>query len=209
MYAHTMARILLVVSATIALLLPGVAEAQDTPRFGVVMGYPAQVGVLWTVANRLAIRPEVNWTRTTTESVSTPTIFTGTGVTTTSVTTTSAINAVGTGVSALLYLRTGDALRTYVSPRFTYARTTSSSDLSAVLPSVPPAPIEMKTSTYTVAGSLGAQYSVAKHFGIFGEVGLQYGHNSSSPSSSLLRTDAKQTSVGLRSGAGVILLFGA
>jgi len=209
MYARTMTRILLAVSGAIALLLPGVAAAQDTPRFGLVMGYPAQVGVLWTVADRLAIRPEVNWTRTTTESVATSTVFTGTGVTTTSVTTTSKNNAVGTGVSALLYLRTRDALRTYVTPRFTYARTTSSSDLSPALPNVAPAPIETTTSAYTIAGSLGAQYSVAKHFGIFGEVGVQYGHNSISPSSSLLRTDAKQTSIGLRSGAGVILFFGA
>jgi len=88
-----MTRILRAVSAAITLLLPAVAAAQDTPRIGLVMGYPAQVGVLWTVAARLAIRPEVNWTRTTTETVSTATVFNGTGVTTTSVTTTSHSNA--------------------------------------------------------------------------------------------------------------------
>lgn len=203
-----MARILLAISVTIV-LLPGVAAAQETPRFGLVMGYPAQVGVIWTVADRLAIRPEVNWTRTTTESVTTSTIFTGTGFTPTSVTTTSESNAVGAGVSALVYLQTRDALRTYVTPRFTYARVTSSNDFSVALPVGAPAPVQTRSSSYTVAGSFGAQYSVARHFGIFGEIGLQYGHNSISPPSSLIQTDSKQTSIGLRSGAGVILFFGA
>ncbi len=204
-----MTRILLALPAAITMLLPAVAAAQDTPRFGLVMGYPAQVAVLWTVSDRFAIRPEVNWNRTTTETVTTPMIFTGTGLVPTSLTTTSKLNTVGTGVSALVYLHTRDALRTFLTPRFTYARGTTSSDFSVTLPGLGPAPAETTTSTYTVAGSLGAQYSVAKHFGIFGELGLQYGHNSSSPSSSLLVTDAKQTTVGLRSGVGVILFFGA
>jgi hypothetical protein len=204
-----MTRILRAVSAAITLLLPAVAAAQDTPRIGLVMGYPAQVGVLWTVAARLAIRPEVNWTRTTTETVSTATVFNGTGVTTTSVTTTSHSNAIGTGVTALLYLTQRDALRTYLAPRYSYAHTTTSTDLSSPLANVVPAPTEASTSTHAVSGSIGAQYSVARHFGIFGELGLQYSHNAISPSSSVLRTDAKQTAIGLRSGAGVIVFFGA
>ena len=208
MYALTMARILLAVSATVA-LLPSVAAAQDTPRFGLVMGYPAQVGVLWRVFDRLAIRPEVNWTRTTTESVSTSTIFNGTGVTTTSVTTTSTANAIGIGVTALLYLTRRDALRTYLAPRYSYARTTSSTDLSPPLSNVVGLPTEATTSTNTVSGSIGAQYSIATHFGIFGELGLQYSRNSIAPASSILRTDAKQTAIGMRSGVGVIWYLGS
>src|SRR5262249_58593869 len=128
--------------------------------------------VLWTVADRLAIRPEVNWTRTTTESVTTSTIFNGTVLSTTSITTTSETNAVGGGASALIYIHTRDALRTYVTPRFTYTRTTNTNDLSGLAANVVP-PSEATTSTYTVAGSIDTQYSIAKHFGIFGELGLQ------------------------------------
>ena len=204
-----MTRFLLGVSAAITLLLPAVAAAQDTPRFGLVMGYPAQVGVLWTVADRLAIRPEVNWTRTTTESVSTATVFNGTGVTTTSITTTSSSNAIGTGVTALFYLTHRDALRTYLAPRYSYAHTTTSTDLAPPLANVLPPPTETSASTHAVSGSIGAQYSVARHFGIFGELGLQYSHTAISPASSIVRTDAKQTTIGLRSGAGVIVFFGA
>ena len=108
-----------------ALLQPRAGAAQDTPHLGIAMGYPAQVGVLWTVSDHVAIRPEMNWTRTTTESVSTSTIFNGTGVTTTSVTTTSNSNAIGGGVTALFYLTHRDALRTYLAPRYSYARTTT------------------------------------------------------------------------------------
>ena len=173
------------------------------------MGYPAQVGVLWTVADRLAIRPEVNWTRTTTESVSTSTVFTGTGITTASVTTTSSSNLIGSGVAALLYLTRRDALRTYVTPRYSYARSTTSTDLAPPLSSVVPSPTETTTSSHTVSGSIGAHYSVAAHFGVFGEVGVQYSRNTIAPGSSILRTDAKQTAIGVRSGVGVILYLGS
>ena len=112
-------------------------------------------------------------------------------------------------MTALLYLTQRDALRTYLAPRYSYAHTTTSTDLSSPLANVVPAPTEASTSTHAVSGSIGAQYSVARHFGIFGELGLQYSHNAISPSSSVLRTDAKQTAIGLRSGAGVIVFFGA
>jgi hypothetical protein len=194
---------------TTALLLPRAAAAQDTPRVGIVMGYPAQVGVLWRIADRVAIRPEVNWTRSTFETVTTSTFFNGTGATTTSVTTTSQSNAIGTGVTALIDVSRRDALRTYVAPRIAYSRSRTSNDVSIPLTNVVPSPIETTTSTYAVSGSLGAQYTMAKHFGIFGEVGVQYSRNTISPSAPPGRSDTTQTSTGLRSGAGVILFFGS
>ena len=191
-----------------ALLLPRAAAAQNQPPFGIVMGYPAQVGVLWRIVDRIAIRPEENWTRSTVESVSTATVFNGTGVTTTSVTTTSDANAIGSGVTALIYVSSRDALRTYVAPRLAYSRAATTNDLSAPLTSVVSTPIETTASIYTVSGSLGAQYTMARHFGIFGEVGVQYSRSTISPNG-LARSETKQTSTGLRSGAGVILFFGS
>jgi hypothetical protein len=198
-----------VLIVTTLLLLPRAAAAQDTPRFGIVMGYSAQAGLLWRIVDRVAIRPEVNWTRSTFEAVTTSTFFNGTGITTTSVTTTSESNAVGTGVTALIYVSRRDALRTYLAPRIAYSRSKTSNDVSAPIANVVPAAIETATSTYAVSGSLGAEYTMAKHFGIFGEVGVQYGRNTLSPSAPLGRSDTTQTSIGLRSGAGVILFFGS
>jgi len=191
------------------LLLPRAAQAQNTPRFGIAMGYPAQVDVVWRLADWLAIRPEINWTRSTTESTATSTVFNGATVTTMQVTTTSESNGVGTGISALIYVAKRDALRTYVAPRFVYARTTNSTDLGIALPTLVPPNPRTTTSNYTVTGSLGAQYDVARHFGVFGEVGFAYGHSRVSPETTLTRSSATSNSYGLRSGAGVILYFGS
>src|SRR5260221_4459813 len=112
---------------------PVPSAAQDTPRFGVVTGYPAAVGLIWNVSNRLAVRPEVNWPRSSGESTSTTSIgFVEPGqtlvLTTTTTTTTVDGSQIGIGVSGLLYLSKGDALRTYVSPRYIYSRSTTTID---------------------------------------------------------------------------------
>jgi hypothetical protein len=196
---------------TVAMLLPPVAAAQDTPRFGIVMGFPAEVGVVWTLADRVAVRPEVNWTRSSTESISTSTIFTGASLTTTSVTTTTGTTATGYGVSALWYVAKRDALRVYLAPRLAYARAKLTVDRGVPLPNIPvPAPTGTTTSTYTTSGSLGAQYSLARRFAVFAEVGLAYARGTSSLSpASLAGADAKNRSTAIRSGVGAILFFGS
>jgi hypothetical protein len=203
-----MRRILFVLVTTLV-LLPRAAAAQDTPRFGIVMGYPAQVGFLWSIGDRLAIRPELNWTHSTTETTTISTIFNVTGVTTNTVTTTSTSNAIGSGVSALIYVTTHEGLRTYVTPRFAYSRATSTTDLGISLPVGVPRPTGSTTSSYNVSGSFGAQYSVAKHFGLFGEVGVAFTRNTLSPGTPIAAAEATNRTTGLRSGAGVILFFGS
>src|SRR5262249_60699080 len=104
------------------LLVPCVSAAQDTPRFGIVMGYPAQVGVLWTIGDRFALRPELNWTHSTTETTTVQTIFNTTGVVTTNtLTITSEMNAIAPGTSALIYLSPRQGLAIHRVPRFAYA----------------------------------------------------------------------------------------
>jgi outer membrane protein with beta-barrel domain len=184
------------------------AAGQDSPRFGLVMGYPAEVGVLWSVSDRVAIRPEVNWTHSSSESPVTSTVFGPNGSSTTVTTTTSEGTTFGVGASALFYLSKRDALRTYVTPRLAYTRISTTIDLA--LPALPaPLPRVQTTigSGYTVSGAVGAEYRPAARFGVFGELGLAYGRTTISGESELPRPDATNTSVGLRSGAGVILFF--
>jgi len=130
-------------------------------------------------------------------------------VTTNTVTTTSETNAVGPGISALIYLSTREGLRIYVVPRFAYTHATSSTNLGIPVPPNVTVPADTTTSSYNVSGSLGAQYSVAKHFGLFGEVGLAFQRTTISPGSSIVSIDNRNRTVGLRSGAGVILFFGS
>jgi hypothetical protein len=173
------------------------------------MGYPAQVGVLWTIVDRLAIRPELNWTHSTTETTTIATIFNTTGVTTNTVTARSTSNTIGPAISALIYVTTHEGLRTYVTPRFAYSHTTSKTDLGVSPPAGVPIPAGTTTTSYTLSGSFGAQYSVAKHFGLFGEVGAAFARNTLSPGVPVVGASAKNRTAGLRSGAGVILFVGS
>jgi len=201
--------------------VPRPLAAQDEPRFGIVMGFPAQVGVLWNVASRLAVRPEINWSKSATESTTTsaPIVVNGTVIVPGSSTTTRSDNwQIGVGVSALVYLSKGDALRTYVSPRFVYSRTSDTYDLGLPDVGLPPTlvprgPVTTVITSYAASGSFGAQYALAKRFGLFGELGLNYSHtgnrNSTPPLTPLsFDTNASNWTIGLRSGVGGIVFFG-
>src|SRR5262249_4321639 len=185
--------------------LPGIAAAQDAPRFALVMGYPAELGVLVRVTDRLAIRPELTWTHGTTETVTTSTIFVGTTVTSTSVTTTSTSNTIGSGVSGLIYVMKRDSLRTYLVPRFGYSRTSNSTDLP--ISPIAVAPSSTTTSSYGVSGALGAEYALAKHFGVFGEIGVGYQHSTLDFAGTAIPRSPTNRTTGIRSGDGLSLLF--
>jgi hypothetical protein len=189
--------------------LPGTGFAQDTPKVGLSMGYPASVGVVWQVTDSLALRPEVSVTKSSSEFIGSSLSFTSGGVVTT--TTTSSITdtwQVGVGLSALFYLSKHDALRTYLSPRWAYTRLSSSpSSSSNSLTSV-----VTSTSGHVnfVSGSFGAQYAIGDRFSVFGEVGLGFSRTVSTPftSSSILALGGSTSSaLSTRSGAGVVVYF--
>jgi hypothetical protein len=169
----------LAIVLTLLLVDCAAAAAQEPGHAGVTMGYPASIGVMWHVTDDLAIRPEFNFDRASNGSDSTL------------VPSTTAWS-VGVGASALFYVATTDNLRTYVAPRFTYARTSGS---SAITP----------TNSYSFFGLFGAQYAVGSKFSVFGETGLGYSRRTIS--SSLGNLTVHASDVGLRTGAGIILYF--
>src|SRR4051812_18079618 len=89
------------------------AAAQDSGKVGVSIGYPATFGIIWHASDRIAIRPELTLTGSSNDTEASGGIvaLSGDGM------------AIGTGVSALIYLHKYERLRTYVSPRFTYNHT--------------------------------------------------------------------------------------
>ena len=91
------------------------AAAQDK-KVGVTMGYPAAIGLLWRASDKVAVRPELNFTGGSGESSGTFVVESDSW-------------AIGTGVSVLFYLKKYDRLQTYFAPRFSYAHTSSSSDI--------------------------------------------------------------------------------
>ena len=205
--------------ALILLLWTISAGAQEEPKIGLTMGYPTAVGVLWRVADRVSLRPDFTWTSTSNESpsINDPILGTVGNPTTFDNWQTSV------GLSALFYLNRFERLRTYASPRFAYSRTSTSSAVSNS-----PASTNGRSWTYATSGSFGAEYGLGRHFGVFGEIGVNYstmtlvttsvetrtsvitigaGGIVTSTSTFTLRSESHSHSIGSRSGAGVIFYF--
>src|SRR3954465_13210248 len=147
------------------LMMPPTASAQDAPRFGIVMGYPAQVGLLWNISDRMAIRPELSISKSASETNTTISIPGIPGITqpiTASTTTASSGWQTSVGASALFYLTKGDALRTYAAPRYAYSRVSSTVPLTASSPIVGSVvnPGTISSSNHSASGSIGAQYTL-------------------------------------------------
>lgn len=167
--------------------LAATAGAQDSPRVGLTMGYPASIGVLWHVSDRVALRPEFSFTLTDSSSES-------------------LINdeanfwSLGTGVSVLFYSSLTDNLRTYVAPRFSYSRTSGNSSNT-----------DSTTDIYTFAGMFGAQYSLSRRFAAFGEVGLSYARQNGTSTTTIgpvtTQIRNRANAFGTRTGVGVVLYF--
>jgi hypothetical protein len=178
----------------------GAARAQEAGRVGLAVGYPASVGVIWHVSDRIALRPDVTLSQssgdTTTTVNLTPTVM---GTSRTSSDTWS----VAVGASGLFYLGQWDALRTYVSPRFAYTRL-AIHGATATTYAVPSNLSNTIASGYLVSGSFGAQYSFGRRFGVFGEVGVAY-TDSTTKTDFAFSTSSK--TIGTRSGVGVLFYF--
>ena len=163
---------------------------------GLTLAYPASVGLLWPVSITCALRPEISGSLRSNDS----TVTSGTGQVSSGGS--SDNRALGGGLSVLFYVRKWEDLRVYVTPRFAYTRSTSTSDTS-----------DYVASDYLVSGSVGFEYSLGRRFGIFAEIGVSYDRQTSSnnvagtgvTAGSVLDTTISTT--GPRSGIGAIFRF--
>jgi hypothetical protein len=184
------------------------ARAQDEPRVGLVMGYPPAFGALWRLSDRVAVRPEITFTETATSTISNVLIFQGIPQTTITTASTGDNWAVGVGASALIYVSRWESLRTYVSPRYAYSHTSSSNTSTSSSPLVSSPTTEFTSISHSISGSFGAEYSLARRFSVFGEVGVVFAHNeSANPTFTTSNSSSSGHSVAVRSAAGVMLFF--
>jgi hypothetical protein len=172
---------LLTFGSALALATPLVAGAQDAGKTGLTMGYPTGIGLIWHASDSLAIRPSFSFGHSSNDS---PTSSSGWST--------------GIDVSALFYVRKYDNVRTYVSPRFSFARSTATVTSTQ-------SSITVTTTGHTTggAGAFGAQYSASPHFALYGEVGLQFSHHTSDTSGGVTNT-AKGSGWGTIAGVGII-----
>jgi hypothetical protein len=158
------------------------ARAQDPKGVGVTMAYPGSIGLLWRASDKVAVRPELTISGSTIDS---PSGLEGSSW------------SLGTGVSALFYLKEYAQVRTYFTPRFDYTRSSSSSETSsATIPS-------LDSSRWNAggAGSFGVQYTPGEKFGVFGEVGFGFSYTTLP---SITGNGGHGIGWGMRSGVGVI-----
>ena len=199
------ANVVLSIFAAAAFASPN-ASAQERGQFGLTTGFPTAVGVVWHATEGIGIKADLNFSLSSSEIAAGP--FLPERETTS--------HSFGFGVAGLFYAGRSDNVILYFSPRFAYTTTTSEveSDVIAFSVALPiqipiPAPsldLRTESSSYSVAGSFGAQYSPIRRFSVFGELGLNYtSQHSESPFSVLSESDGSV--FGVRSAIGIVLYF--
>jgi len=165
-------------TALLALLLPASAFAQETPKVGLVMGVPAAASVIWHISDRVAIRPEISFATAGSEALGVDANQTN----------------VEPGFSVLLFTARWDNVRAYVSPRYVYSHSTTSALVA-----------DVGTHRHEISGSVGAEFTPHRRFGVFGEVGVAWERSTSDAGSFLGEVIVSTWRV--RSAVGVILYF--
>jgi hypothetical protein len=183
-------RRLLFLAAGILLAASGTAGAQEKGKAGVTIAYPASVGLIWHVTDTVAIRPAFSFAHSDSE------ISTGIAD---NENTTFALD-----LGALFYVKKYDNVRTYISPRFEYSRSSSTTSPTSTQGSLPE--VTTTGTTTGAAGVFGAQYAPTSRFSVFGEVGFGFNHRHSESDTSGA-TVFKTNTWGTTSGVGVIFYF--
>ena len=198
----------IVLGAVLMMCCSATAGAQDTRRVGVTMGYPASVGLLWHISDRVALRPEISFTWTSLESAP------NTGFELFETGTESDSQQSTIGVSALFYLARWESLRAYVTPRIAYTRSSATTELSITPPPsffepLPPLDTETESTSSGMlfSGGFGAQYWLGERFSVYGEFGVSFTRTTTETEVLTFRNESRVRSVGTRSGVGVVFYF--
>jgi len=178
-------RSLYLCSALIA-FAPALAAAQEARKVGIAIAYPTSVGILWHASDKIAIRPELTFGGSSTNTTSASFSIDGSGWN------------IGTGVSALFFLHTYDRLRTYITPRFSYGHASTTTNSSGVTTTNS----TQTSNTYGGSGAFGAQYALGDRFSLVGELGFGFTH--ATITSSPLGTTGSGNAWGTRAGVGVV-----
>ena len=100
----------LALSSIMLIALAGRAAAQDRGAAGISMGYPANIGFVFHVSEPFALRPEISFSRSTTDQ---DTSFADIR---------SETSTFDIGISGIHYIGRWDKLRIYLSPGYSYRR---------------------------------------------------------------------------------------
>jgi hypothetical protein len=147
------------------LLCPAGAEAQDAGKIGLALRAPQSVGVIFNVADGVALLPSVDFSWASSRSV----IDGPAGAVPQSVLDAPAIEqsqaAVSVTLAARLRLAASDDTSLYVAPSFSRSLTSSKDNYFAATNA---------ENDFSFGTHLGLQQTLTERFRVFGEVGARY-----------------------------------
>ena len=169
--------------------------AAQSGRFGLSIGYPTALGVLWQPSALVGIRPEFTFDVFNADSTSVSRLGTSRFSTDT--------RLVGVGLSALFRVYREENLSLYVSPRYVHrrGRTTVVQDVPANV--FVTGSDDREIEGHSITGSLGVRYGLGERFGVFGELGVDHSREDTTDPATESRIDR----TGIRSGVGVVVLL--
>jgi hypothetical protein len=171
---------------------PSQAAAQSG-QFGLSIGYPTSLGVLWQPFALVGVRPEFTFELFDAESTSVSRLGTSRFSTDT--------RLLGVGLSMLFRVYREENLSLYLSPRYVHRRGETS-----VVQDVPANVFvagndDREIRGHSISGSLGARYDLSARFGVFGELGADHSREDTTDPS----TESRISRTGIRSGVGVVV----
>lgn len=218
---HRMKRLCLVLAvagAAVVLSAP-TALAQTDRKFGFVIAYPASVGFEWQAADRLAVRVDGTYRHTRIESsaMPTPAIPSIPGLPNViripvfEIRSSTTSTGAELGVSVLFDLHRSDDLRLYLAPRagvlissLEMATTITGLSLSELAAFTFPANQDSTSNAPFGGVAIGASHDLTPRLRLFGEAGFSYSRDTLD---GIPLSDVTQSSFGLRSGVGAVILF--
>jgi hypothetical protein len=190
----------IVTAALLMLAAASPLRAQEKGQVGIAVAYPQEAGLVWHVAERIALRPDVSFRWSSNELTNGPLLP--------SSSTQSSNDAWNylIGVSALVYVKKWDALSAYLVPRFAYGRGRATSTLTSSI-NVGSPETRSETTDYEASGSFGAQYALHHRFSVFSELGLAYTRSKTSTVPASLIGGATSDNLAPKAGVGIVFYF--
>lgn len=184
---------IIVLGIALLVIHPRRADAQSA-TFGLSVGVPASVAVLWQPTAAFGIRPEFAFDRFDAQSTSISRLGTSQF--------SSDTRQVGVGISALFQVYREENLSVYVSPRYVYRR--GHTNVTQEVPAdVFVNGSDREIRGYSLTGSLGGRYALGTRFGVFGELGVDYSREDTVEP----MFESRINRTGIRTSAGVLLFL--
>lgn len=173
-----------ILTAVCAVLTLGAAtaSAQDSAKTGLTMSSNSAIGILVPLGDKAAVRPHLRISRSTSDYEGSQFIHDSASSTT-----------LVPGADVLFFLKSWDTTRLYVSPQYTYSRSSASRDGEDDEPE----------ATHGGAFMVGVQHGLGARFGVYVEGGLNWTRNKSQSGLSSVTTNVWSS----RATVGGILFF--